>query len=221
VSSIKDATGVETQYMPLSSVAQILSPRFSVEVSQDIRTMPDEALLELSLKNPSAFEAIVSRYQSQFLSRAQAVVRDRDRAEDVVQETFVRIYRFAPRFDGAQGNFRSWALTILMNVARTHYQRAAKDRGHTAPLDPEHYESLADNSIHAKEGNEAYAKEVITKALAYAPKDVAEILSLAFIDGLPHAEIAEKMGISTPAVKTRVHRAKAELRHIISEHNIL
>lgn len=207
--------------MPSPAIAQTVLPRFSIGVLEDTQTLSDEALLEMSLSKPSAFEALVVRYQSQFLSRAQAVLKDRDRAEDVVQETFVRIYRFAPRFSAAQGNFRSWSLTILMNVARTHYQKTARDRGHTAPLEPEHYESLADNSIHAKEGNEAYAKEVVTKALAHAPKDVAEILSLAFIDGLPHAEIAEKLGISTPAVKTRVHRAKADLRTIIKEHNIL
>lgn len=195
--------------------------QFSMGAVEDVRTQTDEALLELSLKKPSAFETLVGRYQAQFLSRAQMVLRDRDRAEDVVQETFVRIYRFAPRFKADQGNFRSWALTILMNVARTHYQRAARDRGHTATLEPEHYESLADTGIPAKEGNEAYAEEVITKALAHAPSDVAEILSLAFLEGLPHAEIATKLGITTPAVKTRVHRAKAELRKIIKERNIL
>lgn len=185
-------------------------------MTEDFSLLSDEAVLELSLKKPHAFGALVDRYQANFLSRAQMVVKTRDRAEDVVQETFIRIYRFAPRFNPDEGNFRSWALTILMNVARTHYQKAARMRGYTAPLLPEHYESLADDTDDGKEGDTAYAKEVITKALAQAPKDVAEVLSLAFIDGLPHAEIAEKLGISTAAVKTRVHRAKAALREIIS-----
>lgn len=190
-------------------------------MTQDMRLLSDEAVLELSLRDPNAFGALVDRYQSQFLSRAQAVVRGRDQAEDVVQETFIRIYRFAPRFNPEEGNFRSWALTILMNVARTHYQKAAKSRMHTAPLLPEHYESLADSEDDAKEGDAAFAKEVITKALSRAPKEVAEVLSLAFIDGLPHADIAQKLGISTAAVKTRVHRAKAALREVINEGNIL
>jgi RNA polymerase sigma factor (sigma-70 family) len=171
--------------MSSSAIAQTVLPRFSIGVLEDTQPLSDEALLEMSLSKPSAFEALVTRYQSQFLSRAQAVLRDRDRAEDVVQETFVRIYRFAPRFSAAQGNFRSWSLTILMNVARTHYQKTARDRGHTAPLEPEHYESLADNSIHAKEGNEAYAKEVVTKALAHAPAvPVAVIVDEAVTVGL-------------------------------------
>jgi RNA polymerase sigma-70 factor (ECF subfamily) len=202
-------------------IAQISLPGFRIREVDDLLSLSDEALLALSLKKPGVFEVLVTRYQNQFLSRAQAVVGNRDAAEDVVQETFVRIYRFGAKFTGEQGSFRAWSVTILMNVARTHYSRSAKNRSHTAPLEPEHYESLADNSIHQKEGNEAYAKEVITKALDKAPADVAEILSLAFIDGLPHAEIAEKLGLSTAAVKTRVHRAKAVLRDIISTNNIL
>ena len=178
-------------------------------------SMSDEELLALSLTTPGAFEVLVARYQSQFLSRSQAVVGSRDLAEDVVQDAFVRIYRFAPRFKGEQGSFRAWSLTILMNVARTHYAKAARARGSVTELTPEHYESLADSDAPAKEGHQAFAKEVIEKGLARAPQETAEILRLAFIDDLPYAEIAERLDISVPAVKTRVHRAKAVLRGII------
>jgi RNA polymerase sigma-70 factor (ECF subfamily) len=199
---------------------QTLANQVSIGVVEDTRLLTDEALLELALKNPSVFEVLLERYQSSFLSRAQGVVGDRDRAEDVVQDTFVRIYRFAPRFKGEEGSFRAWALTILMNVARTHYARGARDRGRTATLEPDHYESLKDDSIHAKEGNENYAKEVIQKALALAPKDVSEILTLGILEDLPYAEIATRLGITVAAVKTRVHRAKAAMRDIIIKNNL-
>ncbi len=181
----------------------------------DLSALSDEALLSLSLKRPSSFEALLGRYQSQFLARAQAVVGSRDAAEDVVQEAFVRIYRFAPRFKGEAGSFRAWSLTILMNVARTHYKKGARGREQFADLTTDHYESLADPSIAGKESHQEYAREVIEKGLTKAPSDVAEILRLAFIDDLPYAEIAGRLGISVPAVKTRVHRAKAVLRNII------
>lgn len=183
---------------------------------EDPSLLSDEELLALSLSKPSAFEALIGRYQSQFLSRAQGILRSRDAAEDVVQEAFVRIYRFAPRFQGDHGSFRAWSLTILMNVARTHYRKAARDRGEVAFLDPEHYESLADPDV-TKEGDAAYAKEVIEQALPKISEDAAEILSLAFLKDLPYKEIAETLDISVPAVKTRVHRAKAELRKVIIE----
>ncbi len=185
-----------------------------MKAMEDTQSLTDEALLELSLKKPSAFELLISRYQSQFLARAQGVVRSRDGAEDVVQETFVRIYRFAPRFNGQQGSFRAWSLTILMNVARTHYRKAARDRGEVALLDPVHYEALPDPDV-TDGADAAYAKEVVEKALPQVSEDVRVILSLAYLEDLPYKDIAEKLGISVPAVKTRVHRAKAELRKVI------
>lgn len=177
----------------------------------DLNALTDEELLARSLAAPSAFEILVTRYQSAFLLRAGYVVKSRDEAEDVVQEAFVRIYRFAPRFDGEAGTFRAWAMTILMNVARTRYQKQAKDRGRVAPLLPEHYESLAA----PKADDAAYAKDTVERALKEAPEDVALILKLAYIDGLPYQQIAEHLEVSIGAVKTRVHRAKKLLRDII------
>ena len=197
------------------AVEAVLSGGMAADLS-NLDSYTDEELLALSLSRPSAFELLISRYQAQFLSRAQGILRSRDAAEDVVQEAFVRVYRFAPRFQGDHGSFRAWSLTILMNVARTHYRKAARDRGEVALLDPEHYESLADPDLSVtKEGDAAYAKEVIEQALPRISEDAANILSLAFLKDLPYKEIAETLGISVPAVKTRVHRAKAELRKAI------
>ena len=198
------------------SVAQMRAIRLSVGVMDEFTPFTDEELLTESLKNPRAFESLLARYQSQFLSRAQSVMGTRDAAEDVVQEAFIRMYRFAPRFRNEQGSFRSWALTILMNVARTHYRKSARDRSQSVVLDPEYYESLADTSAATKEGDEEYAREVILKALPQAPQDVQRILTLAFIEDLPYKDIADKEGLSVAAVKTRVHRAKAVLRDIIN-----
>ncbi len=184
---------------------------------ENLSTLSDEALLELSMRSPSAFTELINRYQRQFLSRAQSVTGSRDTAEDVVQDTFVRIYRFAPKFKGEEGNFRSWSLTILMNVARTHYRKAAKERGHLAPLNPDHYESLKDDTILERGGVEDTAKDTIRKALKRAPEEVAHILELAFIEDLPYKDIAERLGLSVAAVKTRVHRAKAVMRDIIAD----
>lgn len=190
--------------------------RLSVRVMDEFASLTDEELLAESIRNPAAFESLLGRYQSQFLSRAQSVVGTRDAAEDVVQEAFIRIYRFAPRFRNEHGTFRSWALTILMNVARTNYRKAVTERSHSVVLDPEYYESLADTSASTKEGDEEYAREIIIKALPQAPQDVQRILRLAYLDDLPYKDIAEQEGLSVAAVKTRVHRAKAVLRDIIT-----
>ncbi len=182
----------------------------------DLSALSDEALLELSLKRPGAFEMLVARYQREYTSRAQAVIGSRDAAEDVAQEAFIRMYRFATRFRGEAGSFRAWSLTILMNVARTHYRKAARERGRTAILDPEHYESLADPHF-ARAADEEFSREVIGRALSEAPPEVARILKLAFLDELPYKDIASQEGLSVAAVKTRVFRAKAILRTIVKK----
>lgn len=176
-----------------------------------LANLTDEELLSRALTNPSVFEFLVARYQRHFLERATYVVKDRDEAEDIVQDTFVRIYRFAPRFNGNAGTFRAWAMTILMNVARTKYQKKSKEWKRQASLTPEHYESLAEpSSTEALE-----AKDIVRRALEFVPHDVKTILQLAFIQGLPYREIARLEGTTEGAIKTRVHRAKKVLRSII------
>src|SRR3989344_7836989 len=98
--------------MPLVQTARKTLPwAFGMALSEDLLSLSDEELLALSLKKPSTFEILMTRYQRQFLTRAQNVLGSRDSAEDVVQEAFIRIYRFAPNFRGEQGTFRAWSLT--------------------------------------------------------------------------------------------------------------
>lgn len=179
--------------------------------TRDLGTLSDEALLRYSLESPSAFEFLVIRYQKTFFERASHITRNRDEAEDVVQDAFVRIYRFAPRFDEKAGTFRSWAMTILMNVARTKYRKKTLEHARVAPLSPEHYESLAAPSSEDARN----AKDILERAFPFLPADARTILKLAFIDDLPYREIAEREHTSVGAVKTRVHRAKKILRSII------
>jgi len=179
-----------------------------------VHEMTDEELLKHSLDAPSSFEVLMIRYQREFLNRAHAVVKSRDEAEDVVQETFVRIYRFAPKYKPENGSFRSWSLTILMNVARTRYQKQAKERGTFAHLEDEHYVSLADPvSAH----DEYLDKEEVKRVLSKVDDETARILTLAYIDDLPYQEIAQKEGTTVGAIKARVHRAKIAVRNALGE----
>lgn len=183
----------------------------------ELNELSDEALLAHSLESPSAFEALMLRYQREFLNRAHAVVKSRDDAEDVVQETFVRVYRFAPRFSPANGTFRSWSLTILMNVARTRYQKQAKERGTFAVLEDAHYESLADP---VDSHGDFLNKDEVVGVLGMVDADTAEILTLAYLEGLPYEEIAKSKNTTVGAVKARVHRAKAAVRNALAERGV-
>jgi RNA polymerase sigma-70 factor (ECF subfamily) len=185
---------------------------FTVAVNE-LTTLTDEELLKRSLQMPSAFETLMARHQREFIARAQAVVKSRDDAEDIVQETFVRIYRFAPKFSEENGTFRAWSVTILMNVARTRYQKVAKERGVFAKLEDEHFVSLAEVG---RSQHDAYLDtEEVKRVLARVDADTAEILTLAYLEGLPYEQIAELKETSVGAIKARVHRAKLLVRNAL------
>ena len=181
----------------------------------DLSTLTDEELLRRSLEMPSAFETLMIRHQREFLARAQAVVKTRDEAEDVVQETFIRMYRFAPKFSEENGTFRAWSITILMNVARTKYQKSAKERGVFARLEDDHFVSLAE--VGRSEHDAYLDKEEVKQVLGRVDAETAEILTLAYLEGLPYEHIAELKETSVGAIKARVHRAKLTVRNVLGQ----
>jgi RNA polymerase sigma-70 factor (ECF subfamily) len=172
----------------------------------------DEELLAASLSHPALFSKLVEKYEAPFLRKALSIVRNEEEAEDVVQETFCKIYMYAPKFkrvDGAQ--FSSWAYRILINTAITHYQKQKRLRGTLAPLDPEIYETLPDG---VDTGERWTLTDEIASVFTHMPEGFARALTLHFIDGKPHEEVARLEGVSEGAIKTRVHRAKKEFRNI-------
>jgi len=93
------------------------------EISQS--KLPDEEVLKLSVKKPSAFEVIVDRYQAAFLRKLTPMFRGfEDDASDIVQEAFVKIYINAGRFKPQPGaTFKSWAYKVLLNTAFTFLKK--------------------------------------------------------------------------------------------------
>lgn len=173
----------------------------------------DEEILAYSLKHPSAFSVLLDRYQDAFLRKAYGVVRSKEEAEDIVQETFSKIYANAGRFEVQEGaSFKSWGYRILLNTSFTHYQKLKRKRNATADLDPEFYEVLPD--LESKDFEKQELAEYLTSIFARMPDHLSKVLRLHFIDGLPQKDIALREGVSVGAIKTRIHRAKKEFKKI-------
>lgn len=182
----------------------------------DMSCRSDEDILALSVKHPALFGVLLDRYQDAFLRKASNVVRTKEDAEDVVQETFVKIYRYAGSFQVQDGaSFKSWGYKILMNTSFTHYQKIKKRGDAFADIPPEMYEEIADRN---EEGLETKAaRDEIASVLSRMPRHLAEVLKLHLVEGRPHKEIALKEGSSVSAIKTRVHRAKKEFKKILAD----
>ena len=133
-------------------------------------------------------------------------------AEDLAQDTLLRVYQAIDRFDGAHP--RAWLLTILRN---THLNRNRRRRPELLDDQDAAFERLASTQTSADrpEGlvlGSAF-DAVVTDALAALPDWYRQIVTLVDIDGLSYAEAAGTLGVPEGTVMSRLHRARARMRH--------
>lgn len=184
---------------------------------KELSVLQDEEILALSVGAPSSFEILVDRYQEAFLRKARSIVGYREEAEDIVMETFTKIYLNAGKFKVQPGaSFKSWGYKILINTALSYYQKLKRDRTFTQELDPELYEVLPDTAQSAV--SRLSTEEMLAKALSRIPSQLARIVTLHFLEDRPQQEVAEMEGLSLSAVKTRIHRAKKALKKLGEDH---
>jgi RNA polymerase sigma-70 factor (ECF subfamily) len=166
----------------------------------------DVEVLTASRRNPELFSLLVDRYEAAFLRKARTIIYSKEDAEEVVQDTFTRIYIYADRYNPQEGaSFTSWAYTILTRLAFTRYQKLKKLRGRTIDLEPENFERLPDEVAFLEDLS---LRNEVLVAFSRIPEAAARILRLQFLEGKSQEEIAESEGSTVSAVKTRVHRAK-------------
>lgn len=178
----------------------------------------DEEILGLSLAHPSLFAVLVRKYEQPFLRKAVSIIKDDSEAQDIVQEAFTKIYLNAGKFKKQEGaQFSSWGYRILINTALTHYARKKKGWEREVELDDEIWALIPDKNLKQFEKKEL--TDLVASVLTRMPESMAKALSSFFIDGKTQEEIAKEEGLSVGAVKTRVHRAKAEFRKIFETIN--
>lgn len=173
----------------------------------------DEEVLAASVSRPSLFAILVRKYEEPFLRKAQGILHDAQDAEDVVQEAFVKIYLNAAKFKVVEGaQFSSWGYRILINTALTHYMKKKREKGMRADIEPEILELIPDKDLKQFEKKEFI--DEVASVLTRMPPMFAQVLNAFFIEGKSQEEIAATEGVTIGAIKTRVHRAKAEFRRV-------
>ena len=186
------------------------------EVSNHSDEISNSELVRKSqLGDKAAFEQLVIRHQDLVFSLAYKLTGNREMANDVAQEAFIRAWKAIEKFRG-DSTFSTWIYRITVNTAWTLRMKAKKHN--TLNID-DTYEPIV---IDEKKDPELVAinsdlSSVLINALDKIPIEQRIIVELKNIEGRSHKEIADYLDISVTAAKVRLHRAHQKLRQILEE----
>ena len=191
----------------------------------DLATLSDQdVVLQARDGRQAAYRELVRRYERPIFSLIYRMVRNREQAEDLSQETFVKalnaIESYRPEY-----KFSSWIFKIANNVSIDHLRRRELDTlsldGSPHALTPEAIQAsalqLGDRQETAPE--ELEAKELggeIEQAIATLRPEYRACILLRHVEGRPYEEIATMLDLPLGTVKTYIHRARSELRQALA-----
>ena len=192
--------------------------------SSDLSAATDQEVVELARKaEERAYRELLRRYQRPVFSLIYRMVRDRELAEDLSQETFVKVLNALDRYR-PEYKFSSWVFKIANNAAIDHLRRKELDtlslEGGPDATTPERVEATAlQLGDHAESPlDELEARELgatIERAISQLRPEYQSCIMLRHVDGRPYDEIAEMLDLPLGTVKTYIHRARAELRECL------
>ena len=181
-----------------------------------------ELMMRVKAGDQSAFKTIVETHQRRVINVAYRLLRNREDAEDVAQETFLRVYLSAKSYK-PKAELSTYLYTIATNLALNRLRKKKRLRwfsldqleedeetgfGQEAPADPA---DRPDESLERAE-----REVVVRRALDALPPAQKTAVVLSRYEGLSYKQIAEVMGLSVSAVESKLHRAKQTLRKKLS-----
>ena len=188
---------------------------------QDITEKSDEQLVGLFIEgNDRAFNELMGRYDRRIVNYVYRIIGDRDRAEDLLQDTFIRVYRNIDRFDQNR-KFSTWLYTIATNLAKNELRNAGR-----SPLlyfqnlfyrreDQQMFEAVDQADKPDDQLYKRQLKDLVAKAVEKLPDRHRLVFTLRETEGKSYEEIAEILNCNIGTVKSRLNRARARFAQII------
>jgi RNA polymerase sigma-70 factor, ECF subfamily len=191
-------------------------------VRDGLRLMDDAGVVTAFLDGEQrAFEELVDRYQARLLNFVYRTVGDRERAEDLVQEVFIRVHRHLHRFDRSK-KFSTWVYTIASNLAKNELRNRSRNPlvlfqtvkknwdDDDRPLQFEDTTSRPDDMFRKRR-----LRELVETSVAKLPEHHRSVFILRELEGKSYEEIAEITGCNLGTVKSRLNRARTSFAEIV------
>lgn len=177
--------------------------------------IPDTELMQqVRQRHQPALMQLYARYGNAVYSLALHVLRDGGLAEEVTQDTFLKVWQQADRWDENKGKFSSWLLTVARHTAIDRYRKVQRRPVAGTPLE----------SIEATLGERAVVDtqrwadgQLLGRLLQQLPPEQATLIQLAFFQGMSHSELAESLNLPLGTVKTRLRLGLQKLKGLWQE----
>jgi RNA polymerase sigma-70 factor (ECF subfamily) len=175
---------------------------------------------------PLSAEQVYHDYAPRVFSTARRMLSNDIDAEDVTQDVLLAVVRKLPAFRG-ESAFPTWLHRVTVNAALSHRRQQALRRQHglrtsLACRDDEDEPFSISGPRRTRPPDDLIAdhelQESINRAIEALPPAYRSVFVLADVEGLANADVAQQLGVSLPAVKSRLHRARAMLRHALAPH---
>jgi RNA polymerase sigma-70 factor (ECF subfamily) len=171
----------------------------------------------------ASFEELVKRYDRNVFRIAQHITQNREDAEDVVQDAFLKAYSNLHQFQG-QSKFYTWLVRIAVNEALMKLRRRRPERMVSLDEDVKTEDDslpreVADWSPNPEQQyTQAELRDILTKTIQGLPATFRTVFVLRDVEGLSTEETAEALELSVPAVKSRLLRARLQLRERLNRY---
>jgi RNA polymerase sigma-70 factor (ECF subfamily) len=174
----------------------------------------DAAVLACARGERFALRALYDREGRWLLGVAQRIVRDRERAEDVLHDAFVQIWQHASTFQPELGSARGWIYTIVRHRAL----KEARDGGRLEAMDPLLLADLADaqQASAAEAEQRGLDSDSLERCLQRLEATRRTCLMHAFVDGFTHEQIAQRLNTPLGTVKSWIRRSLASLKECLA-----
>ncbi len=164
-------------------------------------------------RDVEAFRKLFQAYAPRVKAYMMRQGADANTAEELAQETLLTVWRKAGLYSGEKGSATTWIYTIARNLRIDRLRREVAWQ----PLPEGQDEQASEDLTPDEEVSEKERRERVRAALAELPADQSEVVTLSYIEGLSHSEIAERLGLPLGTVKSRMRLAYQKIRDAVED----
>ncbi len=180
----------------------------------------DVALLAgIARRDSDALLRLYRKYNRRVFSLVYRILGDQAAAEEVLQDTFYRLWERSQLYQPEKGQLISWLLTVARNLALDHKRKESRRGDSNVSLMGENWAGVDPDSLPATASLEdPDLGRTIRKVMAELPAEQKTVIELAYFEGLTHQELSDKLGHSLGTVKTRIRLGLAKLREALRDY---